>query len=184
MFAARNPLKRSLLLGGLRVLCVKKNLQPRRAMSSYVTKRSRLFSSLFLQEDENISPILPISSALSKKEHFGNYPRINRLRTLLQNTGGGTAPATHSAQSLPFFPTASKHPTHTNARKPNPLIGLPHGSLDTQGVGMFLRCGTGILACLQSAVAQASACARSRPPVQRHRPIHRMHHRRTSPPRL
>jgi len=126
MFAARNPLKRPLLLGGLRVLCVRKNLQPRRAMSSCVTKCSRLFSSLFLQEDENISPILPISSALSKKEHFGNCPRINRMRTLLQNTGGGTAPATHSAQSLPFFPTANKCATRTNSRNLNRLMRLLH----------------------------------------------------------
>ena len=139
MFAARNPLKRPLLLGGLRVLCVRKNLQPRRAMSSCVTKCSRLFSSLFLQEDENISPILPISSALSKKEHFGNCPRINRMRTLLQNTGGGTALATHSAQSLPFFPTANKCATRTNSRNLNRLMRLLHDFWIPGGVGVILR---------------------------------------------
>jgi hypothetical protein len=40
---------------------------------------------------------------------------------------------TESTQTLPLFSTASKHPTYSNARNPNPFMRLLHRSRDTRG---------------------------------------------------
>jgi len=118
MFAAGNPLKQPLLLCVLRVLCVKENLQPPRGVSSHVSKRSYLFSSLFPQNRQNINLIYSTSSALFKKEYFRKAPSISNLRTLLQNTGGGTSLSRQCVHPLPSFSTASKHRPHRNACVP------------------------------------------------------------------
>jgi hypothetical protein len=44
----------------------------------------------------------------------------------------------HPTQTLPLFSTASKHPTHSNARIPNLFMPLLHDSLDTRVGGCHL----------------------------------------------
>jgi hypothetical protein len=41
------------------------------------------------------------------------------------------------AQTLPTFPTPSKHPAHSNARNSIPFTHLLHASLDARGVGSY-----------------------------------------------
>jgi hypothetical protein len=48
--------------------------------------------SLFCKRNKKITSLFSNSSALFKKECFGNSFSINSFRTLLQNTGGGTPP--------------------------------------------------------------------------------------------
>ena len=45
---------------------------------------------LFCKNRQKLNPSFSISSALFKKEYSRIFFPINRLRTLLQNTGGGT----------------------------------------------------------------------------------------------
>jgi hypothetical protein len=57
---------------------------------------------------------------------------------LCKKQGRGWSPCQrlHSAQSLPIFPTASKHAAHRNIRNSTPFMRLLHTSLDTRGWGM------------------------------------------------
>ncbi len=48
---------------------------------------------------------------------------------------GWSIPQTHSAQPIPLFSTASKHPKRSNARNSIFFMRLLHGSLDTRGWG-------------------------------------------------
>ncbi len=88
------------------------------------------------------------------------------------------------AQPLPSFSTASKHRARRNACIPRIFLRFRTLSVTTGVGGLITRSGTGIPACLRPTVAQVSACACSGAPVQSHWPVHRMHHRRTRPPRL
>jgi hypothetical protein len=44
----------------------------------------------------------------------------------------------HPAQTIPLFSTASKHPTHRNARNSRFFMDLLHSSLDIRGGGIWL----------------------------------------------
>jgi hypothetical protein len=63
--------------------------------------------SLFCRKSAKITPLFSYSSALFKKECFDNSFPINDFRTLLQNTGGGTASPKTSSLSFPIL--AARH---------------------------------------------------------------------------
>jgi hypothetical protein len=133
MFAAGNPG----LLRVLREFRVKKTRQPHCGASRIRQLRhpSHSLFSLFPQKHQSVNPICSTSSTLLKKGCSPNYPSINNLRTLLQNTGRWGVCRVNSRS---YFE-----------------LRISYFGFDS-----------------------------SRSPVQRHRPIHRVHHCRARAPRL
>jgi hypothetical protein len=76
----------------------------------------------------------PLATIPFRVSSFANPHPLTLIESHLYKKQG-RGPGIRSSPTLPLFSTTSKHPTHSNSRKHNLFIHLPHGSLDTQGVG-------------------------------------------------
>jgi hypothetical protein len=85
-----------------------------------------------------VPPRHPSLAAIPFRITFFAHPHrltpIESYSCKKQGRGWGAQPF-HSTQPLPLFSTASKHPTHSNARNSHLFIRLLHVSLDTRGWG-------------------------------------------------
>jgi hypothetical protein len=80
----------------------------------------------------------PLATIPFRITSFADPHPLTLIESYLYKKQGRGWGIPYPAQTLPFFSTASKHPTHGNARNSNFFRGLLHGSLHTRCGGICL----------------------------------------------